>query len=120
MRASLVESNMLTRALGRPNREQVVTTRPAELTTLQALDLTNGDVLASQLQKATERMVAELGEKPDAKEIIRTAYREALSREPNEAEVATCTVLLTEEITPETLADLYWSIMMLPEFQMVR
>ena len=45
IRASLVQANLLMRSLGRPNREQVVTTRPSQLSTLQALDLANGQVL---------------------------------------------------------------------------
>ena len=39
VRATLVDCDPLMRSLGRPNREQVVTTRPDQLTTLQALDL---------------------------------------------------------------------------------
>ncbi len=45
VRASMVNSNLLMRSLGRPNREQVVTTRGDVLTTLQALDLSNGQIL---------------------------------------------------------------------------
>src|SRR5947207_6818670 len=44
VRAALVKSNELMRSLGRPNREQVVTTRSDILTTLEALDLSNGEV----------------------------------------------------------------------------
>src|SRR5262249_19711468 len=42
IRAALMKPDLLMRSLGRPNREQVVTTRPEDLSTLQALDLTNG------------------------------------------------------------------------------
>src|SRR5262249_22524774 len=51
VRAALVKSDPLMRSLGRPNREQVVTTRPEELSTLQALDLTNGKELAETLDR---------------------------------------------------------------------
>lgn len=119
LRASLVESSLLTRALGRPNREQVVTTRPAELTTLQALDLTNGDVLASQLETAAVKLAQEFHEmKPQ--EVIRKLYVAALSREPNENETKAAMQLLGDAITPENIADLYWAVLMLPEFQSVR
>ena len=40
----MVKSDPLMRSLGRPNREQVVTTRSDTLTTLEALDLSNGQV----------------------------------------------------------------------------
>jgi hypothetical protein len=49
VRAALVKSDALMRSLGRPNREQVVTTRPDQLTTLQALDLSNGQPLTDLL-----------------------------------------------------------------------
>ena len=49
VRASLVESTLLMRTLGRPNREQVVTTRPAEMTTLEAIEMSNGQPLAELL-----------------------------------------------------------------------
>jgi hypothetical protein len=42
VRAALVNADALMLSLGRPNREQVVTTRGDVLTTLQALDLSNG------------------------------------------------------------------------------
>ena len=49
VRATLVDCDPLMRSLGRPNREQVVTTRPDQLTTLQALDLANGQILTTTL-----------------------------------------------------------------------
>ena len=52
VRAALVNADALMRSLGRPNREQVVTTRPDALTTLQALDLANGETLNGLLQRA--------------------------------------------------------------------
>ncbi len=52
VRASLVNADLLMRSLGRPNREQVVTERPSELTTLQSLDLANGTILTETLQKS--------------------------------------------------------------------
>lgn len=119
LRASLVESNLLTRALGRPNREQVVTTRPAELTTLQALDLTNGDVLARQLGEASAKLAArDAG--ADVRDVIRSLFLRALSRPPNEAETQAATELMGDAISAEAIADLYWAVLMLPEFQMVR
>src|SRR5205823_11742018 len=48
-RAALALADPLTRALGRPNREQVVTERSSVATTLQAVELTNGRTLAAML-----------------------------------------------------------------------
>ena len=105
--------------MGRPNREQVVTTRPSELTTLQALDLTNGDVLAEQLERAASKL-ANRYEKTPVDEVIRDLYLRALSRTPNEAELQAAWELLGDKVTAEGIADLYWLVLMLPEFQMVR
>ena len=51
VRAALVKSDELMRSLGRPNREQVVTTRSDVLTTLEALDLSNGQVFNDTLAR---------------------------------------------------------------------
>ena len=46
-------------ALGRPNREQVLTTRSPVATTLQMLELANGQTLSKLLQKGAEELLAE-------------------------------------------------------------
>src|SRR5690606_1057152 len=56
IRASLVAADPLMTALGRPNREQVVTTRASAATTLQALQLINGETLALRLAQGAERI----------------------------------------------------------------
>jgi hypothetical protein len=57
VRAALVNADALMRSLGRPNREQVVTTRPDQLTTLQALDLANGQILAETLARGAANLL---------------------------------------------------------------
>lgn len=57
-------STPLTRTLGRPIRDQVVTTRPAEATTLQALELVNGQVLTHWLSRGAKKMLGELPPEP--------------------------------------------------------
>ena len=52
-------TDRLSRALGRPDRSQVVTTRTDEATTLQALELVNGEVFASHLRRAAQRLIAD-------------------------------------------------------------
>ena len=49
-RESMQNKTALTTALGRPNREQVTTERPSAATTLQALALTNGEVLSKLIK----------------------------------------------------------------------
>ena len=57
-------SSSLTRALGRPIRDQVTTTRSADATTLQALELTNGAVLTRRLSRGARRLTGELPADP--------------------------------------------------------
>jgi hypothetical protein len=51
IRASLMKADFLMRTLGRPNRDQIVSTRPNDLTTLEAIDLANGSILADTISK---------------------------------------------------------------------
>jgi hypothetical protein len=54
----------LTRALGRPIRDQVVTTRNNEATTLQGLELVNGESLTHWLWRGARNMLGELPPEP--------------------------------------------------------
>ena len=119
IRVSLLDCDPLMRSLGRPNREQVVTTRPDELSTLQALDLANGQILAATLERGAANL---LKSKPAVKPelLIEQVFLRALSRKPNEAELTAAKSLLGKEPTPESVADLLWAVIMLPEFQLVR
>ncbi|HEY8505906.1 MAG TPA: PSD1 and planctomycete cytochrome C domain-containing protein [Gemmataceae bacterium] len=119
VRASLVASGPLMRSLGRPNREQVVTTRPAELSTLQALDLTNGRELADLLDRGA-RNLRERHPDWNADRIIVWVYRSALCRPPTPEEAEVARQILGEPMTDEGLSDLLWAVFMLPEFQLVR
>lgn len=114
-RASLMKSDFLMRTLGRPNRDQIVTERPNELSTLEAIDLANGSILAQTLEKGAKRLL-EL-QKPD---LVTELYRHALSRNPSEAEKALAKEILGKKPTQQGIEDLLWSVCMLPEFQVVR
>ncbi len=59
-----VASSSLTRALGRPIRDQINSTRAADATTLQALELTNGEILSTWLSRGARRMLGELPPDP--------------------------------------------------------
>lgn len=59
-----VKSSALSRALGRPIRDQVTTERLDQPTTLQALELSNGSTLATSLQRGAQRMLGELKAPP--------------------------------------------------------
>jgi hypothetical protein len=55
-----VAANPLTRALGRPIRDQVYSTRDNQATTLQALELTNGETLTHWLLRGAQTMLGEI------------------------------------------------------------
>jgi len=119
IRASLVPADPLLRSLGRPNREQVVTTRPEQLTTLQALELSNGEILARLLSRGAAN-VRERHPDWSGDEITSWIYQSALSRRPSTAELAVARSILGDPVTEEGLADLLWVVFMLPEFQLVQ
>jgi hypothetical protein len=58
------KSSPLTRALGRPIRDQVFTQRDTEATTLQALELVNGESLQALLRRGARRMLGQLRPPP--------------------------------------------------------
>jgi hypothetical protein len=57
-------SSPLSRGLGRPIRDQVFTERASEATTLQALELVNGETLTRFLQRASKRMLGQIPPAP--------------------------------------------------------
>jgi hypothetical protein len=119
VRASLMKSDFLMRALGRPNRDQIVSERPNELTTLEAIDLSNGAILTETMALGAKKL---LGQKswPDLAAFTRWLYLSTLCRSATEAEVNEITQSLGTQLTEQSLADTLWAVVMLPEFQRVR
>jgi hypothetical protein len=117
IRAVLSRLDPLQRALGRPNRDQVVTARDTLPTLLQALELTNGTALDNYLKRAATHW-QQKRQNPDV--MISKIYLTALGREPNRAERTIASETLDEQPTPETIADLLWITVMLPEFQLIQ
>jgi hypothetical protein len=119
VRAALVKSDQLMRALGRPNREQVVTTRSGILTTLEALDLSNGQEFNDLLVRGARNL---LKSQPEATtdELIDTLYQRSLGRRPSADERTAARELVGTPSGAEGLADLLWVVLVLPEFQLIR
>lgn len=117
-RASLMKSDLLMRSLGRPNREQVVTTRPSSLSTLQAIDLANGSILNDLLASGAAKMASRSWTSTET--FVADLYRRALSREPSAQELDLCLSVLGDTPTADSIQDLLWIIVMLPEFQFVQ
>jgi len=119
IRAALVVSDPLMRSLGRPNREQVVSTRPEDLSTLQALDLTNGQEFADLLARGASKIRSTRpDEAPDA--LVDRLFRATMGRRPDEKERQEARAVLGEPVSDDGLADLLWTLFMLPEFQLIR
>ena len=119
VRASLVKSDFLMRSLGRPNRDQIVSVRPSELTTLEAIDLSNGQMLADTLQRGSQKL---LGRKlgfarrvcPAGSISLPSAASRRLTKQ------AALSEALGEQLTEQGIQDALWTVIMLPEFQLVR
>jgi len=116
IRSCFVAADPMAVALGRPSREQVLTARPSSATTLQALELTNGETLANLLQRAALRLV----ECPlPANDLVQRLYRQALGRVPTPVEQSLAVNLLGHPTQREGVEDLLWAMTMLPEFQLI-
>jgi hypothetical protein len=121
VRSALVAADPLQVALGRPNREQVVTTRPTAATTLQALELTNGETLADLLKRGARKLLQpEAGAHNSANnEVVSRIYRRALGREPSAKERQLAESVVGQPAQPAGVEDLVWAVAMLPEFQLI-
>ena len=112
VRAALVKNDFLMRSLGRPHRDQVVTTRPRELTTLQAIDLANGEILSKYLSAGAKKL------DKSGEDLVDWLYSYALSRPATANERAILAEFASgDEVSRE---DLLWAVFMQPEFQIVR
>ena len=118
VRASLVAADSLQTALGRPNREQVVTVRSPTATTLQALELTNGSELATLLSRGAEQAVADK-EAAASESFVAGIYQKALGRQPTAKELQAARALVGKPAQKSGTEDLMWALAMLPEFQLI-
>jgi hypothetical protein len=115
-RASLVMNNSFLTALGRPNRETVTTGRESQANLLQALELTNGERFNMVLKKGAVKWKEKYR---DSDLIIKELYRKALGREPQSTEYTVAKQLLRNNPGTESIQDLFWAILLLPEFQII-
>ena len=115
-RASLVANDNLLTALGRPNRETVSTGRDSQANLLQALELTNGEKFNRVLTKGAIQWKKDYA---DSNGIIDMLYQKALGRTPDKREIETAGRMLGDKPDVEAIADLFWSVVLLPEFQIV-
>ncbi|MBU6174844.1 MAG: DUF1553 domain-containing protein, partial [Planctomycetes bacterium] len=118
IRASLVKNSFLMRSLGRPNRDQIVSMRPNDLTTLEAMDLSNGQPLSDALVEAGKLYAERFAEAPA--ELVSALYEMILTREATPEEMEISTAVLGTKPRAEAVEDLCWALFMSPEFQYTR
>ncbi len=116
VRAVWVNRDALMTALGRPNREQVSTSRTTYATMLQALELTNGPELSQLLQRGAKYWMQR---RPGDGKLIDALFRESLGRAPTADERSMSEQIVGSPLRQEGVEDLLWSILMLPEFQLI-
>lgn len=117
-RASLMKNDFLMKSLGRPLRDQIVSMRPEGLTTLEAIDLSNGETLATALSLGASRLAER--DFSDPSDLARHVFRFALSREPLDDELKAVNDYLGAAPSPTEIEDFLWAVMMMPEFLWVR
>lgn len=117
VRASLTDLDAFQAALGRPNRDQVVSTRPDLVSTLEAIHLANGPEFASMLREGATALLA-TGRAPD--ELVDHVHLAALSRRPTAEERAVALATLGEGAPAEGMADFLWTVFLQPEFFYIR
>lgn len=115
-RASLVKNDIFLTALGRPNRENVTTTRSSQANLLQALELTNGDKFNGVLKAGANNLKKKF---KTNEEVINELYKVSLGRYPEKLELKAATDMLGKLPNEETIQDLIWAIVLLPEFQLI-
>jgi hypothetical protein len=118
VRSALCTADPLTTALGRSNREQVLTDRASVATTLQALEMSNGSTLAEALKKAAARIAADRS--ANGGQLVERIFMRALGRKPTAGEMATASEMVGQPVKAEGVEDLLWVVAMLPEFQLIR
>jgi len=117
VRAALMNSDFLMRSLGRPNRDQIVSTRPGELTTLEAVDLSAGEILAKDLADGARMWHSK---QFSTRQLARRVYLQAFSREPTTAEYDAIISGLGQQPSPQAIEDFLWVVCVMPEFMVIR
>ncbi len=119
-RAALIKADLLQRTLGRPNRDQIVTSRPQELSTLEALDLSAGQRLSDLLSAGAAKLVKQ--EWSGSQGLVSDLFVRCLSRPPTDLEMESALGLVQGggKLSPQAVEDLLWTLCVLPEFQLIR
>ena len=116
-RASMVALDPFQKALGRPSRENVTTSRDDQATLLQALELTNGEFFNKIMLEGAEAWLADYGD--DSKAMVTQLYLKSFGRMPTAEEQGVMTEVVGADPGVAEVQDLLWAVVLLPEFQFV-
>ncbi|MES2458710.1 MAG: DUF1549 domain-containing protein [Bacteroidota bacterium] len=116
VRTSLVANNSYLTSLGRPNRETVATSRDSQANLLQALEFTNGATFNEAIKQGALLWKPKFRNK---KQAINEFYLKALGRSPSDRELNLADQALGDSPDTDAIQDLFWSIVLLPEFQII-
>ncbi len=116
-RASLVKQHPFMKALGRPSREIVTTSREEQATLLQALELTNGAFFNGVLEEGAAVWLKDYAN--DTSKMVNDLYLKALGRHPSKEEKEVMLDVLGKSPEKEQLQDIFWAVLMSPEFQFI-
>ena len=105
------------KALGRPTRENVTSSREEQATLLQALELTNGTFFNAVLAEGAQDWISRY--QGDSEQIAEQLYRQLLGRELTVREKRIVLDLLGEVPGEAAVQDLFWSVLVSPEFQFI-
>jgi len=95
----------------------VVTSRPAELTMLQAIDLANGAILSKYLNEGANNLKAKA---TNSQQFINWLYEHTLGRLPTNGEEQIIASVMTDPKDTQQVEDLLWLVFMQPDFQIIR
>ena len=95
-----------------------MTSRPSDLTTLEAIQLANEQGLSDAFAAGGRRILDQHG--PTVDTLIAWLFAAALSRTATAEETAAAGEILGDTPSQQSVADCLWTIVMLPEFQIIR
>ena len=116
-RASLVQLDPFQKALGRPTRENVSTSRSGEASLLQTLSLSNDKDFHDVISRGAESWTNAFKDNPE--ELLDQLFEKGLGRKPNPQERRLLLKGLQSPLEQEAVEDVLWSFILLPEFQFI-
>ncbi len=109
----------LAQALGKPaSRGEITTARGDDVAVVQALELLNGAEIHELI--AASPTIAKPPRQPDLKRLTDQLYRRVLSRPASNEEKRLGQALLAGGDLPDGLGDMYWALLVSPEFQFIK